>query len=98
MTLAHFSGVGAQVLATVVRGGSKPPRRRFHDRRRVVVIGNEADGLDDADRSRCVTRTITIPMAGRSESLNAGVAASLIAFEALWQRGDAIAAPPTPSL
>ena len=30
--------------------------------------------------------SISIPMAGRSESLNAGVAASLIAFEALWQR------------
>ncbi len=29
-------------------------------------------------------------MAGRSESLNAGVAASLVAFEALWQHGYAI--------
>jgi tRNA G18 (ribose-2'-O)-methylase SpoU len=31
---------------------------------------------------------ITIEMAGKSESLNAGVAGSLVAFEALWQRRD----------
>jgi tRNA G18 (ribose-2'-O)-methylase SpoU len=41
---------------------------------------------------------ISIPMDGRSESLNAGVAASLIAFEALWQRRDAAAPSPTRSL
>jgi tRNA G18 (ribose-2'-O)-methylase SpoU len=56
----------------------------------VVVIGNEADGLDAATIERC-NETISIPMEGRSESLNAGVAASLIAFEALWQRSDAAA-------
>jgi len=41
----------------------------------VVVIGNEADGLDAATIERC-NETISIPMEGRSESLNAGVAAS----------------------
>ena len=35
-------------------------------------------------------------MDGRSESLNAGVAASLIAFEASWQRRDAGRDPVTP--
>ena len=46
--------------------------------------------------SHVARQSISIPMAGRSESLNAGVAASLIAFEALWQRRDAAERPPPP--
>ena len=95
-TLAHFSGLGAQTLATVVRGGTSH-RDVNYTIATVVVIGNEAEGLSEDVIAKC-DRSISIPMAGRSESLNAGVAASLIAFEALWQRGRAITPPPTPSL
>jgi TrmH family RNA methyltransferase len=95
-TLTHFSALGAQTLATVVRGGVAHRDVNFSTAT-VVVIGNEAEGLS-ADVVAMCDRAISIPMAGRSESLNAGVAASLIAFEALWQRGNAIAPPPTPSL
>jgi tRNA (guanosine-2'-O-)-methyltransferase len=63
----------------------------------VVVIGNEASGLDAKAIALC-QGTLTIPMAGRNESLNAAVAASLIAFEAMWQREDIPAASPRPSL
>jgi TrmH family RNA methyltransferase len=93
-TLAYFADT--QVLATVVRGGASHRDVDFA-RASVVVIGNEADGLDQATIERCAA-SISIPMAGRSESLNAGVAASLIAFEALWQRRDAAATPPPRSL
>lgn len=92
--LAHFSD--SQLLAAVVRGGRDYREIDFR-LASVVLIGNEADGLDDATIARCGQR-ISIPMNGRSESLNAGVAASLIAFEALWQRRDAVATPPTRSL
>jgi TrmH family RNA methyltransferase len=94
-TLAYFSP-DTQVLATVVRGGREHREIDFTVAS-VVVIGNEADGLDAATIARCA-ETISIPMSGRSESLNAGVAASLIAFEALWQRRDAATAPPPRSL
>ena len=94
-TFEHF-GAGAQLLATVVHGG-RGLREVDFTRASVVVIGNEADGLDAATIGRC-HESISIPMDGRSESLNAGVAASLIAFEALWQRQDAAAAPPPRSL
>jgi RNA methyltransferase, TrmH family len=94
-TLSHFGG-DAQLLATVVRGG-KSHREVDFTKPSVVVIGNEADGLDDVTVERC-DATISIPMDGRNESLNAGVAASLIAFEALFQRRDAAAAPPPRSL
>jgi TrmH family RNA methyltransferase len=95
-TLTHFTSLGAQTLATVVRGGVSHREVDF-TRATVVVIGNEADGLDADAVAQC-DGAVTIPMAGRSESLNAGVAASLIAFEALWQRSSATPSPPTPSL
>jgi TrmH family RNA methyltransferase len=50
-----------------------------------VVIGNESTGLSGDAVALCDER-MTIEMVGRAESLNAGVAASLIAFEALRQR------------
>ena len=48
-----------------------------------IVVGNEAHGLPaglDLDGY------VTIPMAGRSESLNVGVAAAVLCFEAARQR------------
>jgi TrmH family RNA methyltransferase len=94
--IEHFVAAGAQTFATVVRGGDNH-RSVDYTKASVVVIGNEADGLDVDTIKKCQA-SLSIPMAGRNESLNAGVAASLIAFEALWQRQDAIGAPPPPSL
>ncbi len=53
-----------------------------------VLIGSEANGLDDAALSAC-QGSLRIDMAPGVESLNAGVAASLVAFAARWQRQDA---------
>lgn len=50
-----------------------------------LMIGNEAQGLS-ADAAGYATRQISIPMRGDTESLNAGVAGSIILFEALRQR------------
>jgi TrmH family RNA methyltransferase len=95
-TLRSFEERGAVSLATVVRGGLDHRSVDF-TKPTVVVIGNEADGLDDVAIARC-GGSLTIAMAGRSESLNAGVAGSLIAFESMWQRRGTNAPPPPPSL
>jgi RNA methyltransferase, TrmH family len=50
-----------------------------------VIIGNEARGAS-ASAWQSATHRLNIPMPGGAESLNAGVAASLIIFEALRQR------------
>jgi TrmH family RNA methyltransferase len=94
--LALFEQRGAQTLATVVRGGLDHRSVDFTTPT-VVVIGNEAQGLDDDVIARC-GGAITIEMSGRSESLNAGVAGSLVAFESMWQRRSTTATPPPPSL
>lgn len=49
------------------------------------VIGNEGNGISDELIQLCDER-VRIPMPGRSESLNASIAASVLLYEALRQR------------
>lgn len=50
-----------------------------------LVVGNEAAGIPPEVISALDTQ-VTIPIAGRSESLNVGMAASIVLFEAVRQR------------
>jgi TrmH family RNA methyltransferase len=50
-----------------------------------LVFGNEAHGLDRAALDR-LDGLVRIPMAGRAESLNVGMAAAVLCFEAARQR------------
>ena len=50
-----------------------------------LVLGNEAHGLP-ADLAEHLDGTVTIPMAGRTESLNVGMAAAVVCFERARQR------------
>jgi TrmH family RNA methyltransferase len=51
--------------------------------RTALVLGNESAGLPD---DLALDGTVGIPMAGRAESLNVGVACAVLCFEALRQR------------
>lgn len=94
--LAFFRGRGAATWATVL-SAERDVRDVNLAGANVVVIGSEAEGLDAAAIASCAG-AFRIAMAGASESLNAGVAASLIAFHAMWQREDAKRPAPRPSL
>lgn len=50
------------------------------------VVGNEGQGVS-AEVSVLATEHILIPMQGRAESLNAAMAATVVLFEAMRQRG-----------
>jgi RNA methyltransferase, TrmH family len=50
-----------------------------------IVVGNEAWGLGSVAHS-CLDEAVSIPMPGPVESLNAGIAGSLLLFETLRQR------------
>ena len=50
-----------------------------------LVIGSEAEGASEEAR-KLATQKICIPMAGNVESLNAGVAGSVLMFEVVRQR------------
>lgn len=49
------------------------------------LIGNEGNGLSD-EISRCSTDLIRIPMAGKVESLNAAISATVLSYEVMRQR------------
>jgi 23S rRNA (guanosine2251-2'-O)-methyltransferase len=51
-----------------------------------IVVGSEGKGLHRLVRERC-DQVVGLPMLGRVSSLNASVAASIVLFEALRQRG-----------
>jgi len=50
-----------------------------------LIVGGEADGAS-AEARKLATQKISIPMAGNVESLNAGVAGSVLMFEVVRQR------------
>ena len=51
----------------------------------VFLIGNEGAGLSD-DVERAATHRVTIPMPGKTESLNAAAAGAICLFELVRQR------------
>jgi tRNA G18 (ribose-2'-O)-methylase SpoU len=57
------------------------------------VLGNEAWGLP-ADIAGGLDATVSVPMPGPLESLNVGIAGSLLLFEAVRQRASAPAVAP----
>lgn len=75
---------GVRTAATVVRGGT-PYDEVDLTGPVAIVLGSEAHGLAP-DLLDAVDLRLTIPMAGRSESLNVAMAGSVLCFESLRQR------------
>lgn len=82
--LEEIMSWGMRRLAAVARGGTEYTCADLSIPV-AVVLGNEASGLAPAVAG-AVDGAVTIPMAGRAESLNVGVAAALLCFEARRQR------------
>lgn len=73
---------------TIVAGaldGENVFAEQLFDKKFVLMIGNEANGLTD-DALRSATRRLRVPMAGQAESLNAGVAAGILLYELLREK------------
>ena len=50
-----------------------------------LIIGGEAEGASEAAR-KLAAQSVSIPMAGKTESLNAAIAGSILMFEVRRQR------------
>jgi TrmH family RNA methyltransferase len=50
-----------------------------------LIVGSEAEGAGESAR-KLANGKISIPMSGETESLNAGVAGSVLMFEVMRQR------------
>jgi TrmH family RNA methyltransferase len=64
-----------ELCALVVANGTDPSKLD-KSKKRLLVVGNEAHGLPDEQLTDC-TEQVTIPMLGKTESLNASVAGSI---------------------
>jgi TrmH family RNA methyltransferase len=64
---------------------SKPPDEVDLSARVALVLGNESWGLEESS-SRLLDDIVGIPMPGPAESLNVGIAGSVLLFEAVRQR------------
>lgn len=82
--VAELKSLGYTVYAAHPRGGTNLFDEPFTGKN-VIVIGNEANGITGEMLSVC-DKTVTIPMPGKSESLNASVAAALMMYETVRKR------------
>ena len=82
--IATWQNGGCQVLATAA-AGAIPYWDIDFNRPTVLVLGNEGAGLSPQIKA-AASQVISIPMTNGVESLNVGVAAAVILFEALRQR------------
>lgn len=82
---------GVRRVGTVVRGGV-PYDSVDLTGPVAVVVGSEAHGVP-TDAAALVDVAVTIPMVGRAESLNVGMAGAVLCFESLRQRRVAGSAP-----
>ncbi len=79
-TLSDYRTLGFTINGTVVDCDATPINAIEFGEKEIAVIGNEANGLTDAAKNIC-DRLVTIPMAGKAESLNAGAAAAIVMWE-----------------
>lgn len=82
--LAELGSWGLSRLASTPRGGASYSEVDLTGPV-ALVVGNEAHGLPGG-LDTLIDGWLTIPMAGRAESLNAGMAAAVLCFEAARQR------------
>jgi TrmH family RNA methyltransferase len=81
---ALLTTAGYRTLATVVEEGDDYAGLDWSVPT-AVFLGNESAGLPD-DLRAAIGGSLGIPMEGQAESLNVGVAAAVVCFEALRQR------------
>jgi len=83
-TLIKLKGQGVTLFAAHLHGIPYDTQDCFC-KKCAIMIGNEANGLS-AQTSDMADVLIRIPMCGKVESLNAGVAAAILMYEAFRQR------------
>lgn len=77
---SRLRGEGFRLLASVPDSAALPVTEvDFSQGPCAVFIGNEGNGLSQETISQC--QRVTIPMAGRAESLNASAAATILLWE-----------------
>ena len=83
-TLKEYADKGFAIYGGALHSDSIPYTEADFTKPCIIVIGNEANGISGGVLRLC--RCVKIPIMGKAESLNAGVAAAVLMYEALRQR------------
>ena len=84
-TIAALNDAGYRTIATVTDAGSLPWELDLSSGPLAIVVGGEHKGVRRLVKERCGYR-LSIPLAERSQSLNASVAAALALYEVMRAR------------
>lgn len=84
LAIGRMKDAGTEIFAAHL-SGERNYEQCGYRKASAFLIGNEGNGLTEKTAALADTR-VRIPMAGKVESLNAAVAASLLVFEAARQR------------
>ena len=84
--LERFKGAGAWITGLEAVPGAKPYVKVDYKGKACLVIGSEAHGICSPVRRKCDFLS-RLPLLGRVNSLNAGVAAGVALYEMLRQQG-----------
>lgn len=79
-TILNAASLGLKTYASTPRTDAIPVTAADFSGGVLCVVGNEANGITE-ETLQCCQHPVTIPMAGRAESLNAGAAASILMWE-----------------
>ena len=82
--MEDFKNNNIKTLAAHLKGTSTPYKVDMTTAC-AVIIGNEANGLSD-EISEMASDLVKIPMPGKAESMNAGIAGGILIYEAVRQR------------
>ena len=82
--MEDFKNNNVKTLAAHLKGTSTPYKVDMTTAC-AVIIGNEANGLS-AEISEIASDLVKIPMPGKAESMNAGIAGGILIYEAVRQR------------
>ena len=82
--LAQYKEMGFQLIGGALNENTVDYRSADMTKPTVIVIGNEANGISDEVMKMC--KCVKIPILGKAESLNAGVAAAVLMYELVRQR------------
>lgn len=83
--VGRMNGAGFSTFAAVPDRAAPPVTRADFSRPSVAVVGNEGNGLRPETIRACGS-AVTIPMAGRAESLNASASAVILMWEMMRGR------------
>ena len=83
-TLKEMKSKGFQIITTDLKATQSIYDINYNNKT-VVVIGNEANGVSQ-EILQTADKKVIIPMLGKTESLNASIAASIMIYEYVRQK------------